>query len=125
MHEQRRHKRLGVNEDFASIDELVAEYVTDISRGGVFIRSKQPLPVGTKVNLKFSVILDDFETIEGEGEVVRMVQGSEDEPSGMGVIFTELTDDSRSLIEEIVRRNEEQAENDEEQAESDEEQAGD
>ena len=104
MRNQRRHERLGINEEFASIDDFIAEYVTDISRGGVFIRSKQPLPVGTKVNLKFSVILEDFETIEGEGEVVRVVPDGEH--AGMGVVFSELTEESRAIIEELVKRNE-------------------
>jgi uncharacterized protein (TIGR02266 family) len=104
MTDQRRHQRLNINEAFSSIDDFIAEYVTDISRGGVFIRSKQPLPMGTKVNLKFSVILDDFETIEGEGEVVRVVDTGEH--PGMGVLFTQLTPESRTIIEELVRRRE-------------------
>lgn len=104
MDDKRLHERLLINEEFNSIDDFIAEYVTDISRGGVFIRSKQPLPVGTKVNLKFSVILDDFHTVEGEGEVVRVVDDGEQ--IGMGVTFTELTDESREIIEELVRRRE-------------------
>jgi hypothetical protein len=31
---------------------------------GVFIRSKDPLPTGTKVNLRFTVIMEEIETIE-------------------------------------------------------------
>ena len=104
MSDKRRHERLHINEEFNSIEDFIAEYVSDISRGGVFIRSKQPLPVGTKVNLKFSVILDDFHTVQGEGEVVRVVDDGE--TVGMGVIFTELTDESRAIIEELVRRRE-------------------
>ncbi|MEO1272643.1 MAG: PilZ domain-containing protein, partial [Myxococcota bacterium] len=84
--EGRQHERAEVNREFESIEEFIAEYVTNISQGGVFIRSKNPLPVGTKVNLKFSVIVDDFETIEGEGEVVRVDMNPEN--MGMGVAFT-------------------------------------
>ena len=103
MRDQRRHHRLTINKEFASIDDFIAEYVTDISRGGVFIRSKSPLPVGTKVTLKFSVMLDDFETIEGEGEVVRVVVDDGDN-QGMGVVFTEITDASQSIIDQLVTR---------------------
>ena len=35
------------------------------------IRSSEPLPVGTRVNLEFTVLIDSFETVSGEGEVVR------------------------------------------------------
>ena len=84
------------------IEDYIAEYVSNISQGGVFIRSKNPLPVGTSVTLRFSVIVDDVEIVEGEGEVVR-VERSDDE-TGMGVAFTRLSADSKRLIDEIVRR---------------------
>jgi len=95
----RQHVRVDVNEEFKAIEEYIAEYVTNISQGGVFIRSKNPLPVGTRVTLKFTVILDDLEVVEGEGEVVRR------EPAeGMGVAFTRLSAKSKNLIDEIVDR---------------------
>jgi uncharacterized protein (TIGR02266 family) len=96
----RRAPRHTVNHEFASIDEFIAEYVTNISRTGVFIRSRQPLPVGTKVNLRFTVILDDPETIEGIGEVVRV----SDDPQGMGVVFVNLTSVSQAIVERLVVR---------------------
>jgi uncharacterized protein (TIGR02266 family) len=91
-----------VNREFNVIEDYIAEYVSNISQGGVFIRSKNPLPVGTSVTLRFSVIVDDVEIVEGEGEVVR-VERSDDE-TGMGVAFTRLSADSKRLIDEIVRR---------------------
>ncbi len=100
----RNHSRHSINKEFASVDDFIAEYVTNISRSGVFIRSKTPLPVGTRVNLKFSVILEDFETIEGEGEVVRVVDDGEEQ--GMGVVFTTLTERSREIIEALVKTEE-------------------
>jgi hypothetical protein len=53
----------------------------------VFIKSATPLAVGTSVNLRFTVIMDDIETIEGVGEVMRV----ETNPPGMGVVFRELS----------------------------------
>jgi len=100
--ELRHHNRAQINQEFESIEEFIAEYVTNISHGGVFIRSRNPLPVGTKVNLKFSVILDDFETVEGEGEVVRV--NDEAGRKGMGVAFTRLTAESKELIDRIAAR---------------------
>jgi uncharacterized protein (TIGR02266 family) len=97
---QRQHDRKTVNKDFESIEDFVAEYVTNVSHGGVFIRSKNPLPVGTKVNLKFSIIVEDFETIEGEGEVVRVDLHPDN--MGMGVQFTKLTSESAELIKTLV-----------------------
>jgi hypothetical protein len=62
------------------------------------VRSKSPLAVGTLVNLRFTVIMDDIETIEGVGEVVRV----HDDPPGMGVVFTELSSYSKGLIDKLL-----------------------
>lgn len=102
-HDLRGSQRVLINKEFASIEELVSEYVTNISRTGVFIRTETPLPVGTKVNLKFSIILDEIESVEGLGEVVRVVSEGE-EPHGMGVVFSHLDGKSAHLIDRIVAR---------------------
>ena len=94
----RREARVTINKEFESYDAFIHEYVTNISRTGVFIRSKTPLAIGTKVNLRFTVIMDDIETIEGIGEVVRV----HDDPAGMGVVFTELSGYSKTLIEKLL-----------------------
>jgi Tfp pilus assembly protein PilZ len=95
-----RDERVAINHEFASVDELVSEYVTNISRSGVFIRSDNPLPVGTLVNLCFSVILDDLETVTGVGKVVRVSQN----PLGMGIVFVELDSVSEKIIESLFAR---------------------
>ncbi len=102
--ERRIEVRRFINRDFASVEELITEYVNNISRSGAFIRSDDPLPVGTRVSLRFTVILEDLETIEGEGEVVRVIPPGGTEPAGMGVIFRSLTAYSRDLIERILVR---------------------
>jgi hypothetical protein len=48
---QRIEKRVTINKEFESFDAFVHEYVTNVSRSGVFIRSKEPLPIGTEVDL--------------------------------------------------------------------------
>ena len=97
--EQRQGQRVTINKEFESFDAFVHEYVTNVSRTGAFVRSKSPLPVGTIVDLRFTVITDDVETIEGVGQVVRV----EEDPSGMGVVFTELNHYSRELLERLVK----------------------
>lgn len=96
--DQRTSERVTINKEFESFDAFIQEYVTNISRSGVFVKSKQPLPIGTRVNLKFTVIMDDIETIEGVGEVVRV----QSDPSGMGVVFRELSQYSQHLIERLL-----------------------
>lgn len=102
--DRRNDTRRDVNREFASVDEFIQEYVTNISRSGVFIRSDDPLPIGTRVNLSFTVIHEDLETIEGIGEVVRCVTAKDGGTTGMGVVFVELTQVSKELIERILVR---------------------
>jgi hypothetical protein len=95
---KRAGDRLTINKEFESFDVFIQEYVTNISRTGVFIKAAKPLPVGTKVNLHFTIIMDGIETIEGAGEVVRV----EKDPPGMGVVFRELSGYSKDLIEKLL-----------------------
>jgi hypothetical protein len=95
---KRSDQRVTINKEFESFDAFIQEYVTNISRTGVFIKSATPLDIGTRVNLRFTVIMDDIETIEGIGEVVRV----ERDPSGMGVVFRELSTYSKGLIDKLL-----------------------
>jgi uncharacterized protein (TIGR02266 family) len=94
----RQEPRVTINKEFDSFDQFIQEYITNISRSGVFIKTKTPLPVGTEVNLRFTVIMDDIETIEGLGEVVRV----DTDPPGMGIVFRELSSYSKELIEKLL-----------------------
>jgi uncharacterized protein (TIGR02266 family) len=96
-----RDDRVTINHEFASLEQFITEYVTNISRSGVFIKTRTPLAVGTKVNLKFTLIMDELETIAGIGEVVRVQL---DDPTGMGVVFTELTSHSQTLIARLITK---------------------
>ena len=96
--------RRTINHEFSSVEQFINEYVINLSRSGVFIKSDDPLPIGTKVNLRFTVIFEDLETIEGVGEVVRVVPAGAGQTAGMGVVFVELTQFSRELVERILVR---------------------
>src|SRR5262245_28615681 len=96
--DKRGDERVTINKEFESFDAFIQEYVTNISRTGVFIKAQSVLPVGTRVNLRFTVIMDDIETIEGVGEVVRV----EKDPPGMGVVFRELSAYSKDLIGKLL-----------------------
>jgi hypothetical protein len=96
--DKRLGERVTINKEFESFDAFIQEYVTNISETGVFIKSATVLPVGTRVNLRFTVIMDDIETIEGVGEVVRVEQ----DPPGMGVVFRELNAYSKNLIDKLL-----------------------
>lgn len=100
MDNQRAETRLTVNKEFDSFDAFVREYITNVSRTGAFVRRDDPLPVGTEISLKFTVIMEDIETIEGTGRVVRV----QAQPPGMGVVFTEVSQYSQHLLERLLTR---------------------
>ncbi len=101
--DHRRSPRIRINREFSDVDEFLAEYVTNISTDGAFIRTDTPLPIGTAVNLRFSIIMEEVETICGVGEVVRVVEEPR-EDRGMGVVFVELQDVSKKVIETLFTR---------------------
>ena len=98
MTNARKSERVTINKEFESFDQFVEEYVTNISRSGAFVKTSTPLPVGTEVDLRFTVVIGSIETIEGIGEVVRV----ETDPAGMGVVFKELSGYSAQLIEKLL-----------------------
>ena len=94
-----RAARVRINEEFAPVEAFINEYVADISSTGVFIKSKDPLPVGTKVNLKFSLILDELHVVEAAGEVVRHSL----KPLGMGVAFRAVGPEAQRIIGRAIK----------------------
>ena len=100
--EERRHGgRTAINAEFASFEAFISEYASDISLTGCFLRSTQPLPIGTQVSLYFTVLDSDLTIVEGLGEVVRVKKAGA-EP-GMGIRFTELSAASRASIERFLQ----------------------
>ena len=85
--------------DYKKLNSFFADYTKNISKGGTFIKTKKPLPIGTRFLFKLSVPqrADPFELI---GEVVwSTVEG--DEP-GMGIKFVYSDDQQRSDFEALV-----------------------
>jgi hypothetical protein len=100
--DRRRHERQHINKDFESFQAFASDFVTNISNSGIFILSKTPLAVGTKVDLKFTVVMDEIEVIEGTGEVVRVTD------TGMGIEFRDLSRDSQGVLARLMKMREEQ-----------------
>ena len=98
--DKRGNERVTLNKQFGSVDSFVEACVTNVSHTGVFLQDPKPLPVGTEVNLCFTVIVDGVQSIEGLGEVVRV----QTDPPGMGVVFRELSPSSRALLDRLLAR---------------------
>ena len=53
----------------ASLQQFIERYGVDVSRGGIFIRTREPLPVGTRLKLDFQLV-DAAPLFQGDGTVV-------------------------------------------------------
>jgi len=84
MAEHREHERVPVELKvvYTRLNRFFADYTRNLSRGGAFVLSKDPLPVGTRIALKLAVP-SLGEPIALDGEVVRHDALS----SGMGIRF--------------------------------------
>jgi Tfp pilus assembly protein PilZ/ribosome-associated toxin RatA of RatAB toxin-antitoxin module len=74
-------------------------YSKDICEGGIFLVTRQPLMLGTKLDLMFN-LPDDVFTICTKGETVSALIYNDNH--GMGVKFTEIGDRERKLIANYV-----------------------
>jgi molecular chaperone DnaK len=88
---------------FDRFSGFINEYVSNISPGGIFIRTDAPQSPGQLLDFEFR-LGDGFELIRGRGEVVWARERSEgpERPPGMGVRFLELSPGSKDLIYKIV-----------------------
>lgn len=105
----RREKRapvsLKVRFKSATVDEFIEQYSVDISVGGLFIKTKSPMPIGTLLKFEFQ-LKDESRLIHGVGRVVwkrdeNEAKGS-DVPAGMGIKFIKMDADSRATVDRIV-----------------------
>lgn len=102
--ERRRAPRVLVDleVDYASEENYLFAYITDISATGIFIRTTSPEQPGTHLNLRFA------KTIEIEGEVIWVNPYRPGAPDnlhpGMGVRFVGLDDEVRDQLLELIRR---------------------
>jgi hypothetical protein len=94
--ERRRHPRvpvtLRIRRQTTTHAPTDVEYATDLSEGGLFIRTTETAKAGTTVSLAFSPGQNAAKEIEARGRVVRVTS------EGMAIEFIELDSDSRILL---------------------------
>lgn len=76
-----------------------------IGGGGLFIESHEPLPVGTKLFLEFSLPGTSTEWLEAKGVVAWVCPKSDQYTfsSGMGISFTDISAEVRGRVLELVQ----------------------
>jgi len=107
--DKRGKERVSIEErvtlTFQNIEKFVTEHADNISLGGMFIKTSNPLPTGTKFNLEL-FIGGEEKKISGIGEVVwtkEFSSKSDERPSGMGIKFVSLYGKSKAVIKELIK----------------------
>ncbi len=87
--------------DYKKMNSFFADYTKNISKGGTFIKTKKPLPIGTRFLFRLTIPHRDnpFELL---GEVV-WSKADGDDP-GMGIRFIYSTEQQRGDFEGVVER---------------------
>lgn len=106
--ERRKDTRLDVTikVDYSTKGMFVSNYVTNLSKGGVFIQTDDPLPIQSQINLTFTLPELNI-TIEAKGKVTwtyDIKKGTSAIISGMGIKFTDLTAEHKALIEDYISK---------------------
>ena len=103
MPEKRQHERLpaALTVTYESEGDLQKDLVTDVSSGGLFVRTASPLPIGTEIALQVIVPPNNLAvSVQGRVTWVREQTGTE----GMGIQFTGVTGAMLAEMVEQARR---------------------
>lgn len=106
--ERRIHPRYAVTSmrvDYSDGEIFLFAPIENISEMGIFIRSPDPMPIGTHLALAFA-LEGGVERLSLEGEVVWINPREPADPrnvSGMGVRFVALSAEQREAIVDLVR----------------------
>jgi uncharacterized protein (TIGR02266 family) len=101
MSNQRKHDRI----DKSIKCEVHSESVTfsstlNISEGGVFISTPEPLEKDTVVILYLYV--SDYDIIQVDGKVIWNVENEKEESAGMGIEFLDMDEADKELVKKSL-----------------------
>jgi type IV pilus assembly protein PilZ len=104
--DRRSHDRFDVEwaVDCATDDTFLYASIANISAMGIFVKTTDPLSIGTALVLSFEP--PGYEPFKLEGEVawINAVRADGDNPNpGMGVRFVNLLPDERERLVEVIR----------------------
>jgi uncharacterized protein (TIGR02266 family) len=94
---------------YIELEAFIERFASNVTRGGIFIASREPRPVGSEVRFEVQ-LMNGTAVLTGEGRVTWVKEFNPAEPQrahGMGVQFTVVDPASRPLLERLLRKREE------------------
>jgi type IV pilus assembly protein PilZ len=87
--------------EYKRLNTFFADYTKNISRGGTFIKTSRPLPIGTEFLFKL-IVPGRNEPLTIHGEVQRIIDGTDEEDAGMAIRFVYREGDPQDEIARVV-----------------------
>jgi type IV pilus assembly protein PilZ len=87
--------------EYKRLNTFFADYTKNISRGGTFIKTRRPLPIGTEFLFKLFVPGRDI-PLTIHGEVQRIIDEAPGEDQGMAIKFVYREGDPQDVIARAV-----------------------
>jgi uncharacterized protein (TIGR02266 family) len=91
---------------YPDLDTFVEKYAPNVTRGGIFLASRDPRPVGQV--LRFEVLLrQGGPVLSGQGRVTWVKEFNAAEPHrpyGMGVQFIQVDSQARPVLDRLLQR---------------------
>jgi Tfp pilus assembly protein PilZ len=103
MKEKRKHSRVSkkVKSEVHSTDAMTFSTSEDLSYGGIFISTPEPVKIGSEIHL--SILTPDEENIDITGIVRWMSEGNgNDSKCGMGIEFIDINVNQESKLKNII-----------------------
>ncbi len=103
----RQHPRhpVDLKVDYTTRDAFLANHITNLSRGGLFIASEAPLPVSSELDIVLT-LPDQDERIRARGRVIwnyDIRKGTTRVIPGMGIKFLDISpEDSHKLAQYLA-----------------------
>lgn len=106
--DRRQHERgpIELKVEYRRLNAFFADYARNISKGGTFIATDKPLPIGTLFLFKLFIPTLD-RPLELRGKVKWIADGDDRGPDGdpgMGIQFQYDNDRQREVMERIVEK---------------------
>jgi len=105
--ERRLHERypIELSVEYKRVNTFFSDYAKNISRGGTFIATTRPVPIGTEFVFALKVP-GVSEPLRLRGKVVwtiAVAQATLENPAGMGIEFQYSSDEERHEKEQLIR----------------------
>lgn len=101
---RRKHVRVAMcSKVYVTCNGTASElYTVNISAGGMYIHTKEPLPVGS--NVIISLPLKSGSHLRLNGVVANILRNTGKLPPGMGIEFREISEDEQKILRDFVKK---------------------